>query len=108
MRKKLIQLASLGYYYKKGKRILNTPTKAWGDITNLTGIIDHLTGDLSNIRGEIHPKLKGDVSKLKGCITNIIGDASCLFGDIDKCKLMEKDFKKKTVKLQDLIADPKP
>ena len=43
---------------------------------SLYGNATYIHGDISNICGEIHPELCGDVSNLSGFVTNLVGDVT--------------------------------
>lgn len=73
-----------------------------GDCTGKSGDVSDKTGDFSSLYGTLHKKLKGNVSGLIGCATNIIGECTGVQGNIDLCEISEKD-RKKLINITNLI-----
>lgn len=69
---------------------------------NICGDAQRITGDVSNIRGDINPGLYGDVSKLRGNITNVIGNATGVELDIDAYRLARR-LNDGVINLDDII-----
>ena len=78
------------YYYESNKKIFGLHSKVTGNISGLTGNISSgLTGDISG--------LTGDISGLIGIVTNITGN-------IDLCKITEKE-RKETINIEKLVTE---
>lgn len=87
------------------RRMRFSQERGWEKIhcMRLFGNAKNITGDASNIRGNINPKLYGDVSKLRGDITNVIGNATGVELDIDAYRLARK-LDDKSINLDDIIC----
>lgn len=59
----------------------------------LRGNARRIRGDISKIKGEIHPSLYGDVSGLSGYITNLVGCATGIVANIAKPLERRTDIK---------------